>query len=111
MPQYDAANFDPPAPVTSVTLRKVGDEATASGVVLLIDSGADVTLLPRMAVERIGVQQIEGLHYEMMAFDGTKSAAPVADLLQNRRGLAHIAETSEQNVPVPLLAVGSGIGA
>ena len=61
-------------------MHKVGDEATAPGVVLLIDSGADVTLLPRMAVERIGVQQIEGLHYEMLAFDGTKSAAPVADL-------------------------------
>ena len=50
---------------------------TAPGVVLLIDSGADVTLLPRMAVERIGVQQIEGLHYEMLAFDGTKSPRPL----------------------------------
>ena len=31
-------------------------------------------------------------------------------LSQNRRGLAHFAESSEQNVPVPLSADGSGIG-
>ena len=32
------------------------------------------------------------------------------DYLRNRRGLAHFAESSEQNVPVPLSADGSGIG-
>ncbi len=32
------------------------------------------------------------------------------NLSQNRRGLAHFAESSEQNVPVPLSADGSGIG-
>jgi hypothetical protein len=31
-------------------------------------------------------------------------------LSQNRRGLAHFAESAEQNVPVPLSADGSGIG-
>ena len=80
MPRYDAANFDPPAPVATVTLRKVGSEATAADVVMLVDSGADVTLLPRAVVERIGVQPINGLHYEMMAFDGSKSAASAVDL-------------------------------
>jgi predicted aspartyl protease len=55
MPNYDASHFDPPAPVARVTLRNPHNGATVSDVLLLLDTGADVTLLPRTAVERLGV--------------------------------------------------------
>ena len=55
MPSYDASHFDPPAPVARVTLRNPQSGATVSDVLLLVDTGADITLLPRMAVERLGV--------------------------------------------------------
>jgi len=51
MPSYDASHFDPPAPVARVTLRHPHNGAMVSDVLLLLDTGADVTLLPRMAVE------------------------------------------------------------
>jgi hypothetical protein len=44
---------------------------------MLLDSGADVTLLPQSAVQRLGVasQQAEGI--ELVGFDGRRSTAPV----------------------------------
>jgi hypothetical protein len=40
---------------------------------LLVDSGADVTLLPRRAIEELGVAPATGAGYEVAGFDGTKS--------------------------------------
>ena len=80
MPSYDASHFDPPAPVPRVTLRDPQRRATVSDVLLLVDTGADVTLLPRTAVEQLGVPLLTGQQYELMGFDGSKSFASVVFL-------------------------------
>jgi hypothetical protein len=87
MPNYDASSFDPPAPVALVTLRHPHNGATVSNVPLLLDTGADVTLLPRTAVERLGVPPLADQQYELMGFDGSTSFAPVVmlDMLFLRR--------------------------
>ena len=87
MPSYDASHFDPPAPVAQVRLRNLHSGATVSDVLLLMDTGADITLLPRTAVEQLGVSLLAGQQYELMGFDGSKSFAPVVmlDLLFLRR--------------------------
>ncbi len=87
MPSYDASHFDPPAPVARVMLRNPHSGATVSDVLLLVDTGADITLLPRTAVEQLGVPLLAGQQYELMGFDGSKSFAPVVmlDLLFLRR--------------------------
>src|SRR5712692_3082474 len=77
MPSYDASHFDPPAPVARVTLRDPQRRATVSDVLLLVDTGADVTLLPRTAVEQLGVPLLPGQQYELMGFDGSTSFASV----------------------------------
>jgi len=80
MPAYDASRYDPPAPVAIVSLRNPDTGETLSENVLLLDTGADITLLPRMAVEQIGIYPIADVSYELMAFDGSKSSAVVANL-------------------------------
>jgi hypothetical protein len=80
MPSYDAAHFDPPAPVARVTLRNAHSGAIVSDVLLLVDTGADITLLLRTAVEPLGVSLLAGHQYELMGFDGSKSFAPVVML-------------------------------
>ena len=87
MPDYDASHFDPPAPVARVTLRNPNTGATISEALLLLDTGADVTLLPRTAVERIGVPPLTDQRYELVGFDGNTSFAPVVmlDMLFLRR--------------------------
>jgi hypothetical protein len=87
MPSYDGTHFDPPAPVAQVMLRNPHSGATVSDVLLLLDTGVDITLLPRIAVEQLGVPLLAGRHYELLGFDGSKSFAPVVilDLLVLKR--------------------------
>jgi hypothetical protein len=75
MPSYDGVIFRPPAPLASVALRDPSSGRTASGVPMLIDSGADVTLLPRPSLEALGLDLDAGGQYELTAFDGTASIA------------------------------------
>jgi len=80
MPAYDASHFVPPAPVAYVVLRNPQNGTTASDVPLLLDTGADVTLLPRSVVEQLGIPLLPDQRYELVGFDGSKSFAPVAML-------------------------------
>ena len=80
MPSYDAAHFDPPAPVPRVTLRNPHGGAIGPDVLLLVGTGADITWLPRTAVAPLGVPLLAGQQYELMGFVGSKSFAPVVML-------------------------------
>jgi hypothetical protein len=80
MPSYDASRFHPPAPVAPVTLRDPNTGATLSGIQMQLDIGADVTLIPRAAIERLGVSPEADQRFELIGFDGTRSFAPVATL-------------------------------
>lgn len=75
MPAYDATRFDPPAPLAQVTLRHPGNGATRSDVPMLLDSGADVTLIPKTVVELLGATIVPGRQYELIGFDGSASLA------------------------------------
>ncbi len=77
MPEYNAENFDPPAPVAYVTLRHPATGASLSDVPMLMDTGADVSLLPRKSVEQLGVEPIADTTYEIQGFDGEMKLAQV----------------------------------
>jgi predicted aspartyl protease len=80
MPMYDVENFSPPAPVASVTLRHPTTGASLSGVLLLMDSGADVTLLPRQAIEALEITPLAEIRYEVQGFDGSTQVAQAVSL-------------------------------
>ena len=82
---YDATHFDPPAPVARVTLRAADGGVTVADV--LVDTGADTTLLPRAAVERLGVPVLTDQTYELVGLGGARSFAPsvMLDMLFLRR--------------------------
>ena len=80
MPAYDKELFAPPAPVAGVTLRDPQSHATLSDVPMLLDSGADVTLIPQFCVDRLGATPAADQYYELMGFDGSTSLAPVVRL-------------------------------
>jgi len=87
MPAYDNTLFDPPAPLAKVTIRHPSSRATISDVPMLLDTGADVTLLPRALVEQLGISVDPNEGYELKGFDGKVSVARVVevDLLFLRR--------------------------
>ncbi len=61
MPDYDSENFDPPAPVAYVTLRNPATGVSLSDVPMLIDTGADATLLPQKYIEQLGMEPDENI--------------------------------------------------
>ena len=75
MPDYNRADFSPPAPVVHAAVRFPSSGAIARGVELLLDSGADITLLPQSSVAQLGVTEDSGKRYELMGFDGSCSFA------------------------------------
>lgn len=87
MPAYDGNLFNPPAPLASVIIRHPSSGATMSDVPMLLDTGADVTLLPQVFVEQLGIHIDANEGYELMGFNGNVSVARVVevDLLFLRR--------------------------
>ncbi len=87
MPKYDDQLFSPPAPVATVTLRNPASLASVSDVPMLIDSGADVTVVPQSALDSLGVLEQSDDKVEMMGFDGQISISAVVqlDLIFNRK--------------------------
>ena len=80
MPAYDANLFALPAPVAMVTLRNQATGNTISGVPMLLDTGADVTLIPQSSAIQLGLAIDSRESYELVGFDGSLSTAPVVQL-------------------------------
>ena len=90
MPAYDDRLYVPPAPVARVVVRHPDREKSVGDVPMLIDSGADATLLPRSAATSLGLEGT-GERYQLVGFDGTISEseavlASLAFLRWNFRG-------------------------
>ena len=80
MPAYDASLFAPPAPVAHVTLRHPATGNTLCNVPMLIDSGADVTLIPRESMNLDRSCHYPTTEYELVGFDGNVSASHAVQL-------------------------------
>ena len=80
MPSYDGASYRPPAPVASVTVRDPNSLAVVSGVMLLVDSGADITFIPRAAIAHLGVSAETSAKVEVASFDGSRSFADAVNV-------------------------------
>jgi hypothetical protein len=80
MPVYDDHFFTPPAPLARVTLRHPENGTTVSEVPMLLDSGADVTLIPQASVALLGTTMRINESYELMRFDGSVSQAQAVQL-------------------------------
>jgi hypothetical protein len=70
MQAYDAARFDPPAPLALVVVKSNDGSTVIHEVPMLLDTGADVSLLPRAQVATLASPDAK--LYELQAFDGTK---------------------------------------
>ena len=75
MQGYDAERFSPPAPLAVVTVKSEPLGIVVNDVPILLDTGADVSLLPRAHIAPLASPDAK--QYELEAFDGTKSTAPV----------------------------------
>ena len=74
MPKYDTLS-SPPAPVAVAELRHPETGALFGNLPMLLDTGADVTLLPRSLIAQFGIPLGPAQVYELAGFDGTRSTA------------------------------------
>lgn len=87
MPSYDDHLFSPPAPIARVVLRNSEKGNSIADVPMLIDSGADVTLIPQSFIDILQLELGSDESYELIGFDGSKSIsmAVYLDLIFLRR--------------------------
>ena len=81
---YDAGRLEPPAPLAQVTVRSERLGVVIHDVPMLLDTGADVSLLPRSHVSPLAPPDAK--QYELEAFDWKKSAAPTQRGQPTQRG-------------------------
>ena len=79
MTTYNSTDFDPPAPVASVTLVNEATDQTVSGVLMQLDTGADVSLIPREIADQLDLELSE-TQYELLSFHGTRSSTAAVQL-------------------------------
>jgi len=80
MTAYNSTDFDPPAPVAYITLRNEITGIEWSDVPMQLDTGADITLVPQEAVNRLNLTIVPNTHYELAGFDGHTTVAPMIRL-------------------------------
>lgn len=80
MHTYDAGRFDPPAPVAEVTLSDPATGVRCDRVRMLIDTGADVSVVPRSALNRLTLSSTEAARYEVTGFGEGGATLPAVDL-------------------------------
>ncbi len=79
MPNYDSEHFAPPAPIAWVSLINPNTGQSLQAIPMLMDTGADITLVPAKALRDLGVDTLPDL-YALEAFNGTRVMAPTAYL-------------------------------
>ena len=76
-PKYHPDFASPPAPIAVVTVRNPITRKSVIGIPLLIDTGADATLILRAILPYLEISEdgLEPTEYSLVGFDGTKSPA------------------------------------
>jgi hypothetical protein len=77
---YDGARFDPPAPLALVTLYNPASGQMWTNVPMLLDTGADVSLIPHVALDRLNLHPLPDKQFELVSFEGTASLASAVQL-------------------------------
>ncbi len=80
MPEYESGAHDPPAPVATVVFANAGEPGRSVSVKMLLDSGADVSVVAEWVLAAVGSTEVPDLSYSVTGFGGTPADTPVARL-------------------------------
>ena len=65
---YDNNNYNPPAPVLPITIRVPGDGINQITIDALVDTGADITCLPRALIKALHAECASS--YDVLGING-----------------------------------------
>ena len=72
MPAFDGQRFSPPAAVAAVRVVNLETSSVQDGVPMLIDTGADVSVIPTSVSDTLALPQSDSA-LELMTYDNTVS--------------------------------------
>ena len=78
MPAYEAGDFAPPAPVARAVVRGPAG-ATRPDVPLLIDTGADISVIPQSVASAVNAE-VRPSDIAIRFYDGSERTCDVAEL-------------------------------
>ena len=73
MPLYTTRGDNPPAAIAIVTLLSVDGSVHVDDIPMLLDTGADASVVPLEAVTRLGLSFLPNRSLEIESYDGTKN--------------------------------------
>ena len=76
MTKFDDSFF-PPAPIADIKLRKIDSSEWLGSVRMFLDSGSDVTLLPRSCLDSLKVEPSSNKQIELYGFDGRRGFSEI----------------------------------
>ncbi len=85
MPDYDSVNFAPPAPVVLATVQ--AEDGQRTQVPLLLDSGADGTIIPRSVALQVGAR-LRPSGAGVQGYTGERKPCELAELTVRFQGIA-----------------------
>jgi predicted aspartyl protease len=65
-----SSTYSPPAPIAKIALKKIETEERLRDVEVFIDTGSDITLLPKTALDSLGFDPSEVEKFILSGFDG-----------------------------------------
>jgi predicted aspartyl protease len=77
MPAYESEGFDPAAPLARAVVAGAG--RTTVDIRMLLDTGADISVIPRAIADELGVA-VRRSGILLQAYDGNQTPALVADV-------------------------------
>jgi predicted aspartyl protease len=78
VPDYRGDPFDPPAPCALVVITHPRGATEARDVEMLIDTGADVTVIPKHIAASLGLER-SSRRYDVAGFDGREGTAEAVE--------------------------------
>src|SRR5215204_3744953 len=76
--KYDET-FDPPAPIAEIVLRNVRTGERSDKIKMLLDTGADISLLPLKTIEQMKIEATTET-VNLLGFDESQSVAKIYNL-------------------------------
>ncbi len=80
MPAYESGWSETPAPTAQVTFFNPVTGQLCADVPMLLDTGADISMIPVSAAREINAQAVPDRAYEIAGYDGRTSVVPLVNL-------------------------------
>ncbi len=74
--KYDES-LKPPAPIAKIAARNTETGERARDISVLLDTGSDVSLLPKSVLGSLGISPLPNESYRLEGFDGSQISAKV----------------------------------